>query len=343
MTPNVCHPAQAHHAVDCEGSELLAEIDSMIASGKKIDPREQRQLNASMEAEGFSQQQRAGILAAVRNFNRDGGGVGPREQANLSSLVEAVAVSNALRTGSPQGGDAGAHGGVAMDPKVRQANQQLEAVTAQAGKDGRITSAEMKQIRAANRAFLDAVKAAGAGGGADAAKSIDTGPMSGKIAHEIDRRMADGQFSRSDKKAVNAMLGAAGFDKQSRAEAMDSIQKMMLDGLTETMKKRHGGKGGSDDGKAAPSGGGGGVGGCVSGGVSGSGGVSIGEIARVLGEVLNEQFKKLVDAANALGENPSAQQTAQLQALSAQVNANAGALTNAQRSAEEALKAVARA
>lgn len=159
------------------------------------------------------------------------------------------------------------------------------------------------------------------------------GSMTDKLAGEIAGRIADGKLSPADKAAIKGALADAGFDKQSRGKVMDSIQKMMLDGLTETMKKRHDGKGGSDGKAAAADGCGGGS----------SGGVSIGDIARVLGEALNEQLEKLFDAANALGDNPTAQQTAQLQALSAQVNANAGALTNAQKSAEEALKAAARA
>jgi hypothetical protein len=169
------------------------------------------------------------------------------------------------------------------------------------------------------------------------------GPMIDKLAGEIGGRIADGKLSPGDKAAIKESLADAGFDNQSQHKVMDSIQKMMLDGLTETMKKRHDGKGGGDSGKAAAAEGGGGSGGGGSVSGSSSGGVSIGDIARVLGEALNEQFKKLVDAANALGSDPTAQQTAQLQALSAQVNANAGALTNAQRSAEEALKAIARA
>jgi hypothetical protein len=251
------------------GENLIAEIDRMIDSGGKINPQEQRALGASMTAAGFSPAQRGDILAAVADFNRDGRGISGSEHKILSRLVEGVAASNALQ---------GAAAETALDPGVQRMSRQLEVVTARVGQDGHITPAESREVRTATQGFLDAVKAAQSGGGAD--------PM----------------------------------------------QKMMQDGLEATMKKRHGGHGGGDEGSVAPGGGGG-----------SGGGVSIGQIARVLGEVLNEQFKQLLDAANALGSSPSAQQTAQLQALSAQVNANAGALTNAQKSAEEALKAVARA
>lgn len=332
LTPNTMIDMALEMATDptAIARELTAQMQRMIASGGKIDAKEQQALNASMKDVGFTPAQRARLLSTIRDANQDGGGISRNERNILSDLTKGYATENALS--AHKGG--GHATDVATDPAVMRASRKLEAVTAQAGKDGMITPAETKQILAAKRDFLDAVKAAGRGGAMGGSKGIDTGPMADKITADINRRMADGEFSGSDKMAVNKALADAGFDKQSRASAMDSIQKMMLDGLTETMKKRHGGEGGGDDGKGASSSGGGGGGG---------GGVSIGEIARVLGEALNEQFKKLVDAANALGSNPSAQQTAQLQALSAQVNANAGALTNAQRSAEEALKAVARA
>ena len=263
------------------GDDLIADIDHMIDQGKSIDPREQRTLDASMKAAGFSPDQRGDVLSAILAFEQDGFGVSGSEQKILSKLVEGAAATNALEGQSGPGGDS------ALDPGVRRMSEQLEAVTSRAGEDGTISPAESREIRTANQGFLDAVKAA-------------------------------------------------------QGDGADPMQKMMQDGLNETMKKRHGGGNHGGDGNVAPGGGGGGGGG---GGVvaPGGGGVSIGEIARVLGEALNEQFKKLLDAANALGENPTAQQTAQLQALSAQVNANAGALTNAQKSAEEALKSVARA